>query len=92
MDMLTQTGVEMEIEYNLTGSVEDYGMFTELGNAAVHAIVIAAKANNLTWAQTYRALHQLSEDKQFGEATDTDVRECVYCGIGADKRNESFWI
>jgi hypothetical protein len=82
-------GINLDVD--LSAGVVDYGMFTDLGNAAVHAIVVAAKANNLTWAQTYRALLQLSEDKQFGEATDTDVRECVYCGIGADKRNESFW-
>ena len=82
----------INLEVNLSNNDVDYGMFTELGNAAVHAIVVAAKADNLTWVQTYRALHQLSKDKQFGEATDTDVRESVYCGIGADKRNEAFWI
>jgi len=84
--------MKIEIETELTGGVKDYGMFTELGNAAVHAIVVAARANNMSWAQTYRALYQLSQDKQFGEAMDTDVREMVYCGIGADKRRESFWI
>jgi hypothetical protein len=46
----------------------------------------------MSWKQTYSALYQLSQDKQFSEATDTDVREMVYCGIGADKRRESFWI
>ena len=82
----------MEVEYNLTGTVYDYGMFTELGNAAVHAIVVAARENNLSWKQTYRALLVLSEDKAFGEATDTMVREIVYSQIGADERNESFWV
>jgi hypothetical protein len=28
----------------------------------------------------------------FAEATDTMVREIVYCQIGADKRNEPFYI
>jgi 2-methylisocitrate lyase-like PEP mutase family enzyme len=84
--------MNVEIEYNLTGAVEDYAMFSELGNAAVHAIVVAARANDLTWAQVYRALRQLSEQEQFGEATDTMVREIVYSRIGADKRNESFWV
>ena len=73
--------MSIEIEYNLTGAVKDYGMFTELGNAAVHAVVIAARANNLTWPQTYHALCQLSEEKQFGEATDTEVRELVYSAL-----------
>ena len=70
--------MSIEIEYNLTGAMKDYGMFTELGNAAVHAIVVAARANNLNWPQTYRALSQLSEQKEFGEAMDTEVREIVY--------------
>jgi hypothetical protein len=73
--------MSVEIEYNLTGAVRDYGMFTELGNAAVHAVVIAARANNLTWPQTYHALCKLSEEPQFGEATDTAVREVVYSAL-----------
>lgn len=76
--------MSIEIEYNLTGAVKDYGMFTELGNAAVHAIVVASRANNLTWPQTYRALSQLSEQKEFGEATDTEVREIVYSTLNFD--------
>ena len=73
--------MSVEIEVELTGAVKDYGMFTELGNAAVHAVVIAARVNNLTWPQTYRALCQLSEEKEFGEATDTEVREIVYSAL-----------
>ena len=73
--------MSIEIEVNLTGAVKDYAMFTELGNAAVHAIVIAARANNLTWPQTYHALCKLSEEPQFGEATDTAVREVVYSAL-----------
>ena len=84
--------MSIEIEVELTGAVKDYAMFSELGNAAVHAIVVAARANNLTWAQTYRALYQLSEQKEFAEATDTMVREMVYDAIGADERNEPFYI
>lgn len=85
--------MSIEIEYDLTGSiVPDYAMFTELGNVAVHAIVAAACANNMTWRQTYRALRELANQKEFGEATDTMVREIVYCRIGAEERNESFWV
>ena len=76
--------MSIEIEYNLTGAVNDYGMFTELGNAAVHAVVVTARENRLTWPQTYRALHQLSEQKEFGEAMDTDVREYVYSALNFD--------
>jgi hypothetical protein len=83
--------MKIELEYNLTGGVKDYGMFTELGNAAVHAIVVAAQANDMSWAQVYRALSQLSQYKEFGEATDTAVREYVYDAIGAYERGEDFW-
>ena len=72
----------MEIEYDLTGAVKDYGMYTELGNAAVHALVVSARANNLNWPQTYRALCALSEQEEFSEASDTAVREYVYSALG----------
>ena len=71
----------MEIEYTLTGAVEDYGMFTELGNAAVHALVVSARTSQLTWPQTQRALSVLGEQVEFGEAMDTEVRECVYSAL-----------
>ena len=76
--------MSIEIEYNLTGAVKDYGMFTELGNAAVHALVVTASENRLNWPQTYRALIQLSKQKEFGEATDTEVREMVYSALNFD--------
>jgi hypothetical protein len=82
--------MSIEIEYNLTGAVKDYAMFTDLGNAAVHAIVVAAKANRMTWAETYRALCQLSKQREFGEATDTAVREMVYCTLGVE--DEDFYV
>jgi len=80
--MLSKKEFKMEIEYNMTGAVQDYAMFTELGNAAVHAVVVSARENKLTWPQTYRALCALSEQAEFGEATDTAVRECVYSALG----------
>ena len=71
--------MNIEIEYDLTGSVvPDYSMYSEIGNVAVHAIVVAARANQLTWAQTVRALRQLAGQDEFGEAMDTAVRERVY--------------
>ena len=71
----------MEIEYDLAGAVRDYGMFTELGNAAVHAVVVSARENKLTWPETYRALCALGDEKGFGEAGDTAVREYVYSAL-----------
>ena len=83
--------MHIELEVELTGAVTDYGMFTELGNAAVHAIVVAARANDLTWAQVQRALSQLSEQKEFAEAMDTMVREYVYSALGYGNTNQSFY-
>lgn len=82
--------MSIQIEYNLTGTaVPDYAMYTELGNAAVHAIVTAARTNNLSWGQTYRALRALAEQDEFAEAMDTAVREVVYSALG---RDEDFYV
>ena len=82
----------VEIEMNLTGAVRDYAMYTELGNAAVHAVVIAAEASNMTWRQVYNALGRLSQEEPFAEATDTAVRECVYHALGFDRKDQDFYI
>ena len=83
--------MKIEIEYDLTGSVvPDYAMYTELGNAAVHAVVVTAKANRLSWAQTYDALCELAKQDAFGEATDTAVREVVYHALNI--KDEPFYV
>lgn len=83
--------MSIEIEVDLTGGVRDYAMFTELGNAGVHAIVVAARENNLNWAQVLRALRALAEQEPFGEAMDTAVRECVFDALGFGAKGESFY-
>ena len=82
----------VETEMNLTHAVHDYAMYTELGNAAVHGVVIAAIASNMTWKQVYNALYRLSAKKSFAEATDTSVRECVYLALGFDRKDQDFYI
>jgi hypothetical protein len=85
--------MNIEIEYDLTGSVvPDYSMYSEIGNVAVHAIVVAARANQLTWTQTVRALRQLAEQDDFGEAMDTAVREMVYGALGVDNSEQPFYV
>jgi amino acid permease len=65
-----------------------YSMFSEVGNLAVHGVVVTAITMNLTWPQTYKCLRVLanSNPDMFGEAMDTAVRECVYdaCGFTSD--------
>lgn len=84
--------MNIDIEYNLTGAVTDYAMYTELGNAAVHAVVTTASANQLTWAQTLQALRELAKQELFGEAMDTAVRECVYHAMGFDNTQQPFYV
>lgn len=65
----------------------DYAMFTEFGNDAVDAIVRQARILKMSWAQVNDELHALAEKfpNDFGEATDTAVRECVYMALEFDK-------
>ena len=59
-------------------------MYTGFGDDAVDAIVRTAKVLKLTWPQVLVELQSLAErfPEDFGEATDTAVRECVYHELG----------
>ena len=70
-----------------------YGMFTDKGNYMVGRIVEAAQelikldGDELNaWQFAYRELQQLGYADEFGEATDTAVREEVYDAIVTDER------
>ena len=80
----------MKLTIDLADTAPDYGMYTDIGNAAVHAVVVRARADNMTWAQTCRALRALAEQEEFGEAMDTAVRECVFDALGFE--NENFYV
>ena len=69
-----------------------YGMYTDAGNQAVHAIVEHALENKQAWLEVYQELCRLAEVQAFSEATDTMVREYVYSAVGADERRESFYV
>jgi hypothetical protein len=69
-------------------TVTSYGMFTTKGNYMVGRIVEAAQGlikldgDELNaWQFAYRELQQLGYADEFGEATDTAVREEVYDAI-----------
>ena len=68
---------------SLTTEQVYYGMFTDFGNDAVDAIVRTAKVLKLNWSQVVAELESLAErfPEDFGEATDTAVREYVYEAI-----------
>ena len=65
-------------------STPDYAMFTDFGNDAVDAIVRQARVLKLSWPQVLKELESLAQrfPNDFGEATDTAVRECVYDALG----------
>ena len=80
----------MNLTIDLNGAVPDYAMYTDLGNAAVHALAERARAEKMNWSQTLQALRKLAEQDAFGEAMDTMVRECVYDALGF--QDEPFYI
>ena len=65
--------------------MKDYAMFTDFGNSMVGEIVKGAKHKNLTWSEVCDMLRTISEINGCEEATDTAVREVVYCEMGFDK-------
>jgi len=69
----------------MTNSIQakpHYAMFSDEGNAAVHALVIFAQTAKLSWLQVHKLLEVLAEDEKYTEATDTAVREFVYETLG----------
>lgn len=68
-------------------SSPSYAMFTEFGNDAVDAVVRRARVLKLSWQQVNDELYELARrfPNDFGEATDTAVRECVYMALGFDQ-------
>ena len=68
------------------GTKPRYAMYTQFGNDAIEAIVRQARILNLTWPQVLNELQTLANrfPEDFGEATDTAVRECVYSALGFD--------
>lgn len=64
-----------------------YAMYTDFGDDAVAIIVRRARILKLSWPQVDDELRDLARrfPEDFGEATDTAVRECVYLELGFDQ-------
>ena len=79
-------------------TVTSYGMFTTRGNWMVGRIVEAAQkiatadGDENGWRFGYRELSKLATADEFGEATDTDVREQVYEAVVKDHFTVPFYI
>ena len=75
-----------------------FGMFTAEGNYMVNRIATAAEklatADGVenAWRFAERELRKLGYSDEFGEATDTDVRERVYEHVTADYPTNNFYI
>jgi hypothetical protein len=64
-------------------AVKEYSMYTEEGNRVVGLVVDIARDSKMTWPQVLIALERVAAyGPQYGEATDTAVRECVYDALG----------
>jgi hypothetical protein len=70
--------VKKESKMSDVKTAQYFGMFTDAGNKEVAVIVEHARANNLTWPETYNLLCKLQTVSGYGECTDTMVREIVY--------------
>ena len=80
-------------------TTKTFGMFSVEGNYMVARIAEAGKKLAQTdgaksaWAFAYRELTKLGYSTQFGEATDTDVREQVYDYVTAQcEEGSDFYI
>ena len=63
--------------------MKSYAMFSDAGNSAVAKIVEAAETAELSWTTVEAMLYALAKDECYAEATDTEVRECVYAELFA---------
>ena len=61
--------------------MKTYAMFSDAGDSAVAKIVSAAKTAKLSWTTVEAMLIELAKDARYAEATDTEVRETVYCEL-----------
>lgn len=63
-----------------------YGMFSEEGNKQIADIIEFHKMQKSNWATVYQNLRDLADSdyEKFGEAMDTEVRECVYTALNFD--------
>ena len=59
-------------------ATQNYGMFTDAGNEAVHSIVEMAGRHQLSWPTVYDMLAALALEEAYDEASDTAVKEAVY--------------
>ena len=61
--------------------MKEFGMFTEAGENAVTLLVDLAKKAWLPWDTVETMLQALSNTEVYSEASDTAVREAVYCEL-----------
>jgi hypothetical protein len=63
-------------------AIKNYGMYEDYGNERIDILVENARAVGADWPMVLEALHELSKDSSYAEATDTEVRRSVYNALG----------
>ena len=61
--------------------MQNFGMFTDAGNAMIRGVVMTAKSAGLDWDQVLEIIMDIGTLDGFEEANDTAVRECVYMAL-----------
>ena len=61
--------------------MQNFGMFTDAGNAMIRGVVMTAKSAGLDWDQVLEIIMDIGTLDGFEEANDTSVRECVYMAL-----------
>jgi hypothetical protein len=87
---MTYTEITDENFNDISTSGRYYSMFSIEGNEAVAKIVDKAKACNTSWKLVLTQLKNLSLNKHTEEATDTAVREHVYCVLYPEKVRKEY--
>lgn len=62
--------------------IKDYAMFSDAGNELVANLVMTAKIFSLSETTVMALMESFAKDPNFGEITDTAVRECIGLELG----------
>ena len=68
-------------------ATQDYGMYTDAGNEAVHSIVEMARKHQLSWPTVHDMLEAICLEEAYEEASDTAVKEAVYETLFANRHS-----
>ena len=68
-----------------------YGMFSDQGNMMIANLVDRAREQDWSWQEVQAELERVSDMPGTSEATDTEVREAVFCKLGFHNMDVNFY-